>query len=57
MSFGAKIGGEYVPAYFLENSNGARATLQTYGACVTEYVDKDGTVWLGKRADAVFDER
>jgi len=44
--------GEARPEYLLENDNGARAIVRSYGGNTFTYTTKDGIEVMGKRADA-----
>ena len=44
--------GEHSDSYTLENDNGARAIVRTYGGNAFSYITKDGVEVMGKRKDA-----
>jgi len=53
-SFG--VAGEHLPQYVLENENGAKAIVRTYGCNLFTWITKDGIEIIGKRPDAVLDD-
>lgn len=44
--------GEHPEQYVLENDNGAKAIVRTFGANLFTYITKDGIEVMGKRKDA-----
>lgn len=48
-----KKAGDFLKEYVLENDNGAKAIVRTFGGNAFTYVTKDGIEVMGKRADAV----
>jgi hypothetical protein len=47
-----KVPGEALPQYVLENENGAKAIIRTFGCNAFSYITKDGIEVFGTRADA-----
>eukprot|EP01041_Mallomonas_annulata_P006054 gene6054-12207_t len=50
------VAGEHLPEYVLENENGAKAIVRTYGGNLFTWITKDGIEIMGKRPDAVRDD-
>lgn len=48
-----KKAGDFLKEYVLENDNGAKAIVRTFGGNAFTYITKDGIEVMGKRADAV----
>jgi len=51
-----KMAGEHPKEYVLENDNGARAIIRTYGCNTFSYITKDGIEVMGTRKDALRDD-
>jgi len=47
-----RMPGEHPETYVLENDNGAKAIVRTFGANLFTYITKDGIEVMGKRKDA-----
>lgn len=48
-----KKAGDFLDEYVLENDNGAKAIIRTYGGNCFSYITKDGVEVMGTRKDAV----
>lgn len=51
-----KMAGEHPKSYVLENDNGARAEIRTYGCNTFTYTTKEGIEVMGVRKDALLDD-